>query len=236
MSDQTRDPKESGVTTQARSQLITQSVRALDVINDLCQGRRRWVMSVPARPDEDPDLVLASAIRALTEANAADAQTIATLRAKVERSGDALAIERGLVTIYRNDVERHAQTIAALRDENARLKAVIAATFSEEGTPQDIIAMAVRIIEHPDAARLLSHVCRMSERCERARAELATLKADADRREQEALREGFMARGHAVGTISNGYGWRFDVPPTASPNEELKFAAYLTQRQEQPKP
>lgn len=123
MSDQTRDPKESGVTTQARSQLITQSVRALDVINDLCQGRRRWVMSVPARPDEDPDLVLASAIRALTEANAADAQTIATLRAKVERSGDALAIERGLVTIYRNDVERHAQTIAALRDENARLKA-----------------------------------------------------------------------------------------------------------------
>lgn len=51
------------------------------------------------------------------------AMSIATLRAEVERSGDALAIERGLVTIYRNDVERHAQTIAALRDENARLKA-----------------------------------------------------------------------------------------------------------------
>lgn len=108
---------------ETRDPIIERAELALSVIAAICNGKQRWVMSVPARPDEDPDLVLASAIRALTEANAADAQTIATLRAKVERSGDALAIERGLVTIYRNDVERHAQTIAALRDENARLKA-----------------------------------------------------------------------------------------------------------------
>ena len=35
---------------------------ALDVINELCQGKRRWVMSIPARPDDDPDLIISRAL------------------------------------------------------------------------------------------------------------------------------------------------------------------------------
>lgn len=38
--------------------------RAYDVVSELCQGTRRWTMSVPARPDYDPDLVIAGALRA----------------------------------------------------------------------------------------------------------------------------------------------------------------------------
>lgn len=38
------------------------------VINDLCQGRARWTMSIPARPNEDQDLVLGNALRTLKKA------------------------------------------------------------------------------------------------------------------------------------------------------------------------
>jgi hypothetical protein len=38
------------------------------VVDDLCQGRIRWTMNVPAEPDRDPDLVIS---RALTEAKRA---------------------------------------------------------------------------------------------------------------------------------------------------------------------
>lgn len=43
--------------------------KALEMVHWLCQpegteGARRWVMSIPARPDHDPDLVIASALYA----------------------------------------------------------------------------------------------------------------------------------------------------------------------------
>lgn len=31
-------------------------------IDELCQGSRKWTMSVPARPDHDPDLVICRAL------------------------------------------------------------------------------------------------------------------------------------------------------------------------------
>jgi hypothetical protein len=36
--------------------------RASRVIAELCDGTRRWTMSVPARPDDDPDLILSKAL------------------------------------------------------------------------------------------------------------------------------------------------------------------------------
>jgi len=40
-------------------------IRAAQVIvSELCSGSRRWAMSVPARPDSDPDLVIAGALAA----------------------------------------------------------------------------------------------------------------------------------------------------------------------------
>lgn len=141
-------------------------------------------------------------------AHAADAQIIATLRAEVERSGDALAIERGLVTIYRNDVERHAQTIATLQDENARLKA-----------------------ELEQATRAIQENALTAMQISRAAAEqVATLKADADRREREAHRA-LVAIVDAVYALRSDFGMKY---PALS---EALFAAqvHLTQRQEQPK-
>ena len=36
---------------------------ALQLVHDLAQGKRSWTLSVPARPDYDPDLVLSSTLR-----------------------------------------------------------------------------------------------------------------------------------------------------------------------------
>lgn len=35
---------------------------AMQMVNDLCQGRRNWMMSIPARPDYDPDLIISAAL------------------------------------------------------------------------------------------------------------------------------------------------------------------------------
>ncbi len=37
---------------------------AQKMVSDLCHQRRRWIMSIPARPDYDPDLVIGGALRA----------------------------------------------------------------------------------------------------------------------------------------------------------------------------
>jgi hypothetical protein len=43
----------------------TKSGAAHAMISDLCHRRREWVMSIPAREDYDPDLVIGGALRAL---------------------------------------------------------------------------------------------------------------------------------------------------------------------------
>jgi len=37
-------------------------------IHELCSGKRRWTMSIPAEPDRDQDLVLTRALEAGTQA------------------------------------------------------------------------------------------------------------------------------------------------------------------------
>lgn len=46
-------------------ELYRLTLNAHQVINDLCQGRRKWGMSIPARPDHDPDIVISNALIAL---------------------------------------------------------------------------------------------------------------------------------------------------------------------------
>jgi len=36
--------------------------KARQTISDLCHQRKRWIMSIPARPDYDPDLLIGAAI------------------------------------------------------------------------------------------------------------------------------------------------------------------------------
>ena len=48
--------------------------KAQRMVSELCAGRRTWIMSIPARPDYDPDLVIGQALhdaRTLIEEQAA---------------------------------------------------------------------------------------------------------------------------------------------------------------------
>jgi len=45
-------------------ELIMKIDKAHDVVSELCRGKIKWVMHVPARPDDDPDLVIGAALRA----------------------------------------------------------------------------------------------------------------------------------------------------------------------------
>lgn len=35
---------------------------ARQMVSDLCEGRREWIMRIPAEPDYDPDLVIAASL------------------------------------------------------------------------------------------------------------------------------------------------------------------------------
>lgn len=45
--------------------------KAMQMVRDLCEGRRDWIMRIPAEPDYDPDLVIAASL--------ADVQTLVRL-------------------------------------------------------------------------------------------------------------------------------------------------------------
>lgn len=42
--------------------------RAEKAVDDLCSGKLRWQMRVPAEPDHDPDLIISEALRAARHA------------------------------------------------------------------------------------------------------------------------------------------------------------------------
>ena len=44
------------------SETLAKIDRAYDVVSALCEGKREWLMSIPARPDHDPDLIIGDAL------------------------------------------------------------------------------------------------------------------------------------------------------------------------------
>lgn len=50
-----------------RDRLLAAVARAEQAVDDLCQGRLRWEMRVPAEPDHDPDLIISEALRQARE-------------------------------------------------------------------------------------------------------------------------------------------------------------------------
>ena len=82
-------------------------VSALRMVSDLCDKRREWTMSIPARPDYDPDLVIA----------------------------DALYTAKYELSAARAEAERLREEVNLLRDTYAehRSVAALAATRKEEG-------------------------------------------------------------------------------------------------------
>lgn len=106
------------------------------MVADLCEGKREWIMSIPARPEHDPDLVIGEALRE------AEAFMVATdLLCHVP---DGTPLERAVRTyIHALDTweainERAPETVGeraawrAMKYLEDRLRTMIAPTFGAE--------------------------------------------------------------------------------------------------------
>jgi hypothetical protein len=74
--------------------LVDRLDRAYDVVSALSQGRERWTMSVPPRPDADPDLVIGGALSAAKSA-------IEALQARAEAADARVARLEGAIREHR---------------------------------------------------------------------------------------------------------------------------------------
>lgn len=63
------------------SETLAKIDRAYDVVSALCEGEREWLMSIPARPDHDPDLIIGDALLVARNEIARLAAELAALRA-----------------------------------------------------------------------------------------------------------------------------------------------------------
>lgn len=61
--DTTQHTPPTGARTMT-SETLAKIDRAYDVVSALCEGEREWLMSIPARPDHDPDLIIGDALLA----------------------------------------------------------------------------------------------------------------------------------------------------------------------------
>lgn len=52
----------------SREEVIRKIGDAVKLVGELCSGGRKWTMSVPARPDYDPDLIIGGALDAALRA------------------------------------------------------------------------------------------------------------------------------------------------------------------------
>ena len=113
-----------------KSAILDRWERANAMVDALCQphgtaGSREWLMSIPARPDHDPDLIISSALAdvpALLDALAAAEGRAAALEAALRRLLGNIATGRPLHNGYSVYYDGHfpddliAQARAALAD------------------------------------------------------------------------------------------------------------------------
>jgi hypothetical protein len=62
--------------------VLARAERAHREIADICEGRRRWTMRVPAQPDADSDLLLSASV--------ADVEALAAVLARVDKLAETL--------------------------------------------------------------------------------------------------------------------------------------------------
>lgn len=88
--------------TDKQPEALEKIAKALLVVAQLCDGTKRWTMSVPARPDSDPDLVLSDALRDA-------AALLRTQHAAIERKDALLREALGAL-----DLSRHTAGLIAM--------------------------------------------------------------------------------------------------------------------------
>lgn len=97
--------------------------KALNMVNSLCkpkgaEGSREWIMSIPAKPDSDPDLVIAEGLQAGKEALAHREQELADANARYEQVTNDWNHE---AAIRKHELQQARETIKALRNQKGLL-------------------------------------------------------------------------------------------------------------------
>jgi len=86
------------------SEALEKIDRAYDVVSALCEGKREWLMSIPARPDHDPDLIIGDALLAARNEIASLTRELEAARELLRElaGGDeaGLAWDRGWRCVY----------------------------------------------------------------------------------------------------------------------------------------
>ena len=127
-----------------RAALRARHQRATQAVDDLCQGRLRWEMRVPAEPDHDPDLIISDSLRdipdLLRDLDAAQAAVRDLVEAADDLWRQADAYRRGVGEANRylnEDMPSHRALVLAMGEVagqiDAKTGAIVAA---REGTPR----------------------------------------------------------------------------------------------------
>ena len=104
-------PADAGGGTLDLEAVEAQIERANGAVRALCHGEQRWTMSVPARPEEDPDLVIGQALHAAE-------RLVVECRRLREREAEARRIiEQALASdeAQRAEIARLAEVLEAAR-------------------------------------------------------------------------------------------------------------------------
>ena len=96
--------EEEEMSDTPRTDVAGKIAAAKSIVHELCQRQRSWTMSIPARPDYDPDLVIMDALEAAErELSDLRAKLAAAEKEPTERKDSALRVARAAVTLGTTD-------------------------------------------------------------------------------------------------------------------------------------
>lgn len=191
---------------QSRIEQIKQRVEAaLQMVIALCKpkgtaGARDWIMSIPARRDHDPDLVIGDALQDAREALAALAESQATI------SDKDLELEAAYKIFYRqkNELEQAEATIQRQAAELADLREQVSVQMHERGKVIAELAEARTYVAIPEEGVSPDKWLRVGPAMWlEAQAELSRLRADAKRLDWQPIATA-PKDGTAVQLLSSG--------------------------------
>lgn len=145
--------------------------QAHKVISDLCHQRIKWAMSIPARPDVDPDLILGSIIQDARRIAAAQAEKIVELEAQLAEVKNALMVSEEYRVAYEDGKGR----LYAMGGEICEA----AATHLPCG--EGPLGRYTRNIEREHSPQLVARMKELVEKYNALEAQLAKARQDTER-------------------------------------------------------
>lgn len=113
-------------------ELIAKIDKAHKVVCDLCSGKRKWIMSIPAQPNDDPDLIIGESLREaraeiislhsrVEELEAGDRSTYCAYCGQsfpADASDSAELVGEHILACEKHPIFQLRQQVAALEDRN----------------------------------------------------------------------------------------------------------------------